>query len=145
MNQKRCPHCGEYVQNSSLTCPKCFREIPRGSVSTERAAKEDKKGKQRKVSSAAVLLSVIPPFAGLLGLGIIYSDPRSRTGYGFLAAGLLLFICALALFFVIRNSGFFSAVLSFAALAVVLVLYVLAALAALIETLFGSVLKALGF
>ncbi|MCL2295771.1 MAG: zinc ribbon domain-containing protein [Methanomassiliicoccaceae archaeon] len=143
MKQKKCPHCGEYVQENSLTCPKCFGEIPRSPQ--EYVVKEDKKERSGKVPSAAVLLSVIPPFFGLLGLGLIYLHPKNSKGYWFLAAGLLLFLTSLALFYMIRHSGIFSAVFLFGAFVIIALIYVSAAVAALLETVFGSVLKFLKF
>jgi len=144
MKQKKCPHCGEYVQKNSLTCPKCFREIPRES-SPECTVDKSKKERSEKNRSAALLLAVIPPFAGLLGLGMIYLYPKSSKGYWFLLAGILLFLCSLALFHMIRHSGLFSAVLLFPAFVIILIIYISAAAAALIETLFGSVLRFLKF
>jgi len=142
MKQKRCPYCGEYVQKNSLTCPKCFKEIPREfPESTECAAREDVKKSSGKIPNVAVLLAVIPPFVGLLGLGMIYLHPKSSKGYWFLVAGLLLFLTSLALFYMIRNSGFFSALLLLAAFVIIVLIYISAAVGALLETLFGSALK----
>jgi len=144
MKERKCPHCGEYVQKNSLTCPKCFGEIPRDPP-PEYVIKEDRKERSGKVPSAAVLLSIIPPFVGLLGLGLIFLDPKNSKGYWFMAAGLLLFLTSLALFYMIRHSGFFSAVLLFGALAIIVLIYVSAAVAALLETIFGSAIKFLRF
>lgn len=144
MKQRKCPHCGEYVQKNSLTCPKCFGEIPR-EYPSEHIAYEDRKERSKKVPTAALLLSIFPPFAGLLGLGMIYLDPKSSKGYWFLAAGLLLFLCSLALFYMIRHSGFFSAVLLFIAFVIIVLIYISAAVGALLETLFGSALGFLKF
>jgi len=146
MKQKKCPHCGEYVQKNSRTCPKCFREIPQDySERKECTVNENKKERHGKVPTTAVLLSIIPPFVGLLGLGMIYLHPKSTKGYWFLLAGLLMFLCSLALFYMIRHSGFFSAVLLFPAFVIILIIYISAAVAALIETTFGSALKFLRF
>jgi len=142
MKQKKCPYCGEYVQKNSLTCPKCFKEIPREfPESTECATENNMKKRSGKVPSAAVLLAVFPPFVGLLGLGVIYLHPKDGKGYWFLVAGLLLFLTSLALFYMIRNSGFFSALLLFAALVIIVLIYISAAVGALLETVFGSALK----
>jgi hypothetical protein len=92
-----------------------------------------------------VLLALIPPFVGLLGLGLIYLHPKERKGYWFLAAGLLMFLPILALFFLMRESGFFSAVLLFLLLIVILLIYISAAAAALIETILGPVLRIVRF
>jgi len=146
MKQKKCPYCGEYVQKNSLTCPKCFREVPREyPESTECATEGDQKKRSGKVPSAAVLLSIFPPFVGLLGLGMIYLHPKDSKGYWFLVAGCLLFFTSLALLYMIRHSGFFSALLLFAALLIIVLIYISAAVGALLETLFGSALKILRF
>jgi hypothetical protein len=146
MKQKRCPYCGEYVQTNSLTCPKCFKEIPREPEDkAEYVILEDDNRRTNKVPSVSVLLAIIPPFFGLLGLGIIYLDHKNSKGYWMLVAGLILFMPSILLFFVLRDSGFFSAVLSFITLMILLLLYVSGAVAALIETVFGSVLKILRF
>jgi len=146
MNQKKCPHCGEYVQSSSLTCPRCFREVPREPPAVRREHTDGgKRERSGKVPVAALLLAVIPPLVGLLGLGLIYLRPKDREGYWFLAGGLVLFLPFLALFFLMRDSGFFSAILLFMALLIIFLIYVSAAAAAFIETVFGSVLKFLRF
>ena len=142
MKQRKCPYCGEYVQENSLTCPKCFREIPRESTeSTEYVINEDKRKRSGGVPTIAVILAIIPPFAGLLGLGMIYLDPKKSKGYWFLVAGLLLFLASLALFYMVRHSGFFSAVLLLVALVIIVLIYISAAVGALLETIFGSALR----
>jgi len=146
MSQKKCPHCGEYVHNNSINCPKCFKEIPRNrSITPEYVIKEDKKERQRKAPAAAVLLALIPPFFGLLGLGIIFMDHKDRKGYWFLLIGLVLFLPLTALFFLMLRSGFISAILLFIVFLVIFLIYVSAAVAAFIETLFGSVFRILRF
>jgi len=145
MSQKKCPHCGEYVQSNSLTCPRCFREVPREPPARREEHADRGKGTSKDVPTAALLLAVIPPFVGLLGLGLICLHPKDREGYWFLAGGLMLFLPFLALFFLMRDSGFFSAVLMFVALVIILLIYISAAAAAFIETVFGSVLRYLRF
>jgi len=85
-----CPKCGEPVPSFSLTCPKCYAKIPQ-----EPAARpqEDSQKTEKKGSQASLLLSVIPGFFGLLGLGHIYRDYKDGKGYFFLIVGLILFIC----------------------------------------------------
>jgi hypothetical protein len=146
MSQRKCPHCGEYIQRNSLTCPRCFREIPREMPAERQEQRSDDKKKGfGKVPAAAVFLSVFPAFVGLLGLGMIYLDHKDRKGYWFLAAGLLLFLPFLLLFFLMINSGLFSAILLFLALTILLLIYISAAIAAFIETVFGSVFKIIRF
>jgi len=146
MSQKKCPYCGEFIQNNDLKCPKCFKEIPREkAVDTEYLIREEKKEKPKKASSSVVLLATIPAFFGLLGLGLMYSDHKNRSGYWFLVAGLVLFLPMLALLYMITHSGFLSAILLLVALVLLSIIYISAAVAALLETLFGSVFKVLRF
>jgi len=146
MSQRKCPHCGEYVQKNSVTCPKCFREIPREQErSPEYVINDEKKDKKRKAPKTAVLLSVLPPFIGLLGLGMIYIDRKNREGYWFLVAGLLLFLPMLALIYMMRSTGILSTFLLAIVFVIVALIYISAALAALFQTAFGSVFKILRF
>ncbi|MDR1690821.1 MAG: hypothetical protein LBR42_03115 [Candidatus Methanoplasma sp.] len=146
MTKNRCPNCGEKVESNCLTCPKCFAEIPRSqSRPQEYVINEESERRSSKIPTVALLLSIIPPFIGLLGLGLIYLHPRDRKGYWFLIIGLLLFLCFLALFFTMLESGFFSAVLLFVGAVIVLLIYISAAIAALLEAVFGSVFKVLRF
>ena len=146
MSTNKCPHCGEYIQKNSLTCQKCFKEIPRDQpMSPEYVIKEDKKERSGKPPTVAVLLAVIPPFFGLLGLGMIYLDHRDKNGYWILAIGLALFLPFLALLYIMSRSGFLSAVLLFIVLVIIFLLYASAAAAAFIETVFGSVFRILKF
>ncbi|MDR1954781.1 MAG: hypothetical protein LBP82_02365 [Candidatus Methanoplasma sp.] len=146
MRQKKCPHCGEYIQNSSLTCPKCFKEVPQEQF-VERSEQEfggDKKKGRRMLSDLAVLLAIFPPFIGLLGLGMMYLYPKSGKGYCFLAAGLLLSLSVLGLVFMSFRADSFLAAILFIALAIIaLLVYISAAVAAFLETMFDSVFKVL--
>ncbi|MDR1404762.1 MAG: hypothetical protein LBJ20_04255 [Candidatus Methanoplasma sp.] len=147
MSQNRCPFCGERIQRNNLTCPRCFREIPRepqagcSRITTDNVQKKY----PEKSLGIALFLAAAPAFAGILGLGMIYLNPRERRGYWFLAAGLALFLPIIILFFTMRDSGLLSAMLLLAAIAVILLLYASAAVAAFIETVFGSVFKILRF
>jgi ribosomal protein L32 len=145
MNQKKCPHCGEYIRSNDLTCPKCFKAVPREPPAEvpQRKKEDPHKGRFGKASSTAVLLSILPPFIGLLGLGFIYLHPKERKGYYFLGSGLILFLPMVALFFLIVGSGFWSAMLLFIAFIVILLIYLLVAIGALIETIFGPILRML--
>lgn len=145
--QRTCPNCGEYVQSDNLTCPKCFKEIPRdppretsGSVRVN-----SKRNVKDKNSNIAAFLAILPPFIGLLGLGMIYQEPKNSQGYWFLLAGLLIFIPFLGVFFLMLNSGILSAALLFIVSVILLLIYISAAVAAFIETVFGSVLSVLRF
>jgi len=141
MKQNRCPYCGEYVQKNNLTCPKCFKEIPREpSKISENVAKEGKK-RSGNVPIVALLLAAVPAFVGLLGLGMIYLHPKDSKGYWFLLAGLLLFLSSMSLLYIMRHSGILSAILLLAAIVILTIIYISAAIAAFLETLFGSAFK----
>ena len=92
---RRCPKCGELVPSNSLTCPKCYAKMPPETVKVEddNAARSDT-SKKRQIT---VLLTIIPGFFGLLGLGRIYQEPKSHIGYLYLILGLGIFIIAGAL------------------------------------------------
>jgi hypothetical protein len=143
MTTKRCPFCGEYVQSNSLTCPKCFRDIHREQKVGESCRTEKAGG--GKSPDLVTFLAIFPAFIGMLGLGMIYLDPKDSKGYWFLAAGSVLFLSFLVLFFVMLDSGLLSAVMLFATIIIILLIYISAAAAAFIETVFGPVLKILRF
>ncbi len=93
-----CPKCGEPVPSNSLTCPKCYTKIPpepvkvtNDSGSSGTAKKPDK--------GLRLLLTIIPGFFGILGLGQIYRDYTSIKGYIFLLVGMALFFGGNALLF----------------------------------------------
>jgi energy-converting hydrogenase Eha subunit A len=143
MSGRKCPRCGERLDGNSLTCPKCYAEVSR---ETPVQRDEDRSGQPRnKVSAAVVLLAIIPAFFGILGLGQIYRDHRERKGYYFLIAGLVIFIPLAALFVIMLNSGLLSAIFLFLADVLLFILYLSAALAALLDALFGSVFRVLKF
>jgi hypothetical protein len=143
MNGRRCPHCGEYVDNNSLTCPKCFKEIPRDiPVSSEpRTQSTDPKSGRSINKNLTVLLALIPAFFGLLGLGQIYREPRESKGYILLAIGVVIFVPFVLLFMTMIHSGFLSALLIFVMELVLFLIYVGVALYALVDVALGSVLK----
>lgn len=89
-----CPKCGEPVPPNCITCPKCYAKVPSEPVTSEKTKQSEPK---RKSNSTRILLTVIPGFFGLLGLGILYDDTKNMLGYKFLVAGLLLFISGNAL------------------------------------------------
>ena len=93
----RCPYCGELVPSNSITCPKCYKKIPKEPEPARReheTEQRDKRGYSRKL---AILLSIVPAFLGLLGLGLIYVSPRRKRGYVALVLGLLFFVMAVCL------------------------------------------------
>ncbi len=99
MADRRCPNCGERVPSTNITCPKCYKKIP---VEPQTVADEDNKSGNRRNShnanqKIALLLSLIPGLFGILGLGLIYRNPRKKRGYMALVVGLLVFVAAMLL------------------------------------------------
>lgn len=144
-----CPHCGVAVPSNCISCPKCFREIPRGGDPPRGpvydAAKEDT-GRIRSPSRKIVmLLATLPVLFGLLGLGQIYINYKDSKGYMFLIAGLILFWSSMHLIRTLSDTGFFVSVLMFAGLAILMLIYVSAAIGAFIDAAIGSVFTVLKF
>lgn len=82
---RRCRGCGAQVPVNSLTCPKCYREMPR---EVGDAPERDPR--------IALLLALIPGIIGLWGLGHIYMGLTER-GLSFLGAGIVLTTTLVAL------------------------------------------------
>lgn len=142
MSQRRCPNCGEYVPSNALTCPKCFAEVPRDESGTEM---EDYSGGRRRRDTGRKsmfllrILSILPAFFGVLGLGQIYLEPRRSRGYWFLLIGLFLFAMFTVLLRSMLDSGILSAVLLLIPVVIVLLIYLSAAVAVYLDAVFGSV------
>lgn len=83
-----CPKCGEPVPSNSLTCPKCYAKIPPEPVVSR---EETETKRTRKKFDTQILLSLIPGFFGILGLGQIYRNHSDVKGYLFLIIGAILF------------------------------------------------------
>ena len=94
---RRCPYCGELVPSNSITCPKCYKKIPKEPEPARRESKPEQREKKGYSRKLAILLSIIPAFVGLLGLGLIYVNPRRKRGYIAFALGLLFFVMAVFL------------------------------------------------
>lgn len=95
MADRRCPYCGELVPSNSVTCPKCYKKIPVEPEPVRRERRTSEEGGGRTPSrKIALALAVIPGFFGLLGLGLIYRNPRQKRGYMALVLGLLVFLVA---------------------------------------------------
>ena len=71
MADRRCPNCGELVPAFSLTCPKCYRSIPREEPEGRyRIIDDDRAPTPRMTNRRLVLiLSILPAVFGLFGLG----------------------------------------------------------------------------
>ena len=96
MADRRCPYCGELVPSTSITCPKCYKKIPAEPEPIRRESDRPKNESGRRYNrTVATLLSLIPGLFGLLGLGLIYRNPRQKRGYIALVLGLLFFVAAM--------------------------------------------------
>ena len=96
MADRRCPYCGELVPSTSITCPKCYKKIPAEPEPVHRESDRPKNESGRRYNrTVAILLSLIPGLFGLLGLGLIYRNPRQKRGYVALVLGLLFFVAAM--------------------------------------------------
>ena len=96
MADRRCPYCGELVPSTSITCPKCYKKIPAEPEPVRRESDRPKNESGRRYNrTVATLLSLIPGLFGLLGLGLIYRNPRQKRGYIALVLGLLFFVAAM--------------------------------------------------
>ena len=96
MADRRCPYCGELVPSTSITCPKCYKKIPAEPEPVRRESDRPKNESGRRYNrTVAILLSLIPGLFGLLGLGLIYRNPRQKRGYIALVLGLLFFVAAM--------------------------------------------------
>lgn len=106
MVERRCPNCNELVPSTSITCPKCYKRIPveEYRIHDETTYNQDgsvhRETRQRTVNQrTALLLALIPGLVGLLGIGMLYRNPRDTRALGLLALGLAVFIIANSLLF----------------------------------------------
>ncbi len=79
---KRCRHCMSPVPENSITCPKCYREIPRAPP----VAKKEAPVRNPKIG---LILALFPGIIGLWGVGHIYMGFTERGLY-LMATGILL-------------------------------------------------------
>ena len=115
------------MTSNCITCPKCYTKIPAEPVSAEETKQSEPK---KKSHSTRILLTVIPGFFGLLGLGILYDDTKNMLGYKFLIAGLLLFILGNVL---ILTPGFLTTVLGIGPMILYLILFLITILRTLLN------------
>lgn len=137
MTDRYCPHCGELVPSTSITCPKCYRKIPM----KEPEPVKDKKSRADKMirdnnELIALFLAVVPALVGFIGLGLIYKYRGSKIGYMFLLGGFILF-CFASLIVV---AGFANPLAIILAIPIY-ILYVLAFLLSLFLTSAGTFMK----
>ncbi len=148
MTDRFCPHCGEAVPSTSITCPKCYRKIPPEPEGPKEAKRRErrketpvgerpKRGYNRKV---ALVLAVVPGFLGILGLGQIYRNYRSTGGYFLLLFGLLLFTASMLL---LTSHGHGAAIGILATLGAfpLMLLYALMFIGSVIDVLLNSLFR----
>lgn len=147
MSDRKCPYCGEYVPSNCLTCPKCFKDIPREEKKEQYIINDDHKDRVgvKKDKNILLILSTVPALIGVLGLGQIYLDPRQSRGYWFLIAGLILFLTLTVLLRTSLDEGGFTGMVLIGAFILFLLLYISAAVGAFIDAQMGSVFKILRF
>ncbi|MGN0098392.1 MAG: hypothetical protein ACI38Y_03585 [Candidatus Methanomethylophilaceae archaeon] len=148
MSDRYCPHCGELVPSTSVTCPKCYRKIP---AEPEVPKEERRRERQRDTpvgerpkreynKMVALILAVIPGFFGILGLGQIYRNYRNTSGYFILLIGLLLFAGALLLL-TSHVHGMFMNILTTVGAFPLMLLYAFVFIGSVIDILLNSVFR----
>lgn len=146
-----CPECGAVVPKGSLTCPRCYTEVPRddlersdgayGDRRYERARDEYKKqlNRRRKSYGITMILAVVPAFFGLLGLGQIYEDYRDGRGWKFLIGGLVLFAILVGMVSLVSVSGILGAIMMAVPMVLFGGLYICLAIVSVVDAYFGSI------
>ncbi len=108
--RRSCPYCGEEVPSFSLTCPKCYREIPREEKKEERrrgpSVPNDRAPATQTYSRTIILvLAILPALFGIMGMAQIYQK-KTKRGLKFLAVGLASFlIMAFCMYQMITSGG----------------------------------------
>ena len=147
MADRYCPHCGELVPSTSVTCPKCYRRIPADPVAAtggrrggtgSKGTGAHRQGYDRRL---ALLLNLIPGFFGFLGIGQIYRDHRSSKGYLMLLSGLAIFALTMMLLLNITPGvlSFLAKVSAFPLMLLYALMYIGAAVDILIDVVFSRV------
>ena len=93
---RKCPYCGEEVPTFSITCPKCYRDIPMEEKRSERSSghtvPDDRAPATVRYSKTLILfLSIVPALFGIMGIGQIYQG-KGEKGVKFLIVGSLSFV-----------------------------------------------------
>ena len=140
---KKCPYCGEEVPTFSVTCPKCYREIPREETETKRSSgysvPNDRVPATKTYNRTLILiLAIVPALIGIMGMGQIYQG-RVEKGIKFLVVGLLSFgIMAFCMYQMVTVQGwaFLLLGLFIIALLVYFITFIVQALDAYARTLF---------
>lgn len=99
---RKCPNCGELVPDFSVTCPKCYKEIPRKEVIEESIPKDESSTKQKFNKWIVLILAIVPALFGFMGLAQIYQR-KFKRGAAFLVVGLALFWILVGSVMLIKN------------------------------------------
>lgn len=142
---RRCPNCGELVPSLSVTCPRCYSQVPRDDTvpkeKKEYRSGTGDEGAKGKSLMIATLLAAIPGLFGLLGLGRIYLDYKNEKGWFFLVTGAILFTSLLLCVDWWDSVSSFTRVLLLLAMVILAIVYISTYLSQLADTYFGSVFK----
>ncbi len=141
MSNRRCPNCNELVPSHSVTCPKCYSQVPRDNTPERKSPAPTSSKSFERNMTIATLLAAIPGIFGLQGLGLIYLDHRESKGWYFLIIGAVIFMSMVLCVSWWDSVGAFTRVILIFALILLAVVYFSSYLAQLLETRFGSVLK----
>ncbi len=147
-----CPYCGVAVPSNCITCPKCYKSLPREDDGVREDGQNCGTGsdtvcnKGRSECQFAgndriimLILAIVPAFFGVLGLAQIYRDCKDGKGYFFLLVGLVFFIPSVLLITNVWNTGVFVGVFRIVAYIILTLIYLSTALGSVIDALFGSV------
>jgi hypothetical protein len=140
---RKCPYCGEAVPSYSLSCPKCYREIPREEVAEPEPEPARQPGAKNR--TLITILSLVPGLFGILGLGLIYQDFRNTKGWIFLGAGLLIFAGLMFSVRMIFAGGWFGSAVALIISLILGLIYLSAYIAQAIESVLGSIFTVLKF
>lgn len=133
MADRRCPFCGELVPSNSLTCPKCYKKIP-ADYQPEPVQPQQTRRPSRKF---AIILGAVLGLFGLLGMGQLFCG-RYKRGAMFLIVGLIFFIPAVILTFIIPMISWVLAIPLFVIYAI---LYLVALADLVIDATFLSMVR----
>ncbi|MBE6525672.1 MAG: hypothetical protein E7Z66_03805 [Thermoplasmata archaeon] len=139
MSDRRCPSCGEKVPSFSVTCPKCYKSIPRDEPKEKpngyKIIDDDRAPSIRTVNRKTVLiLALIPGALGLMGLGQIYQKDY-RKGFMFMIIGILLMTSIVSL--MTGSGGALSVILTVFSIIMFIGAYLIQAFDAFVRSLFS--------
>ena len=137
MGDRKCPYCRELVPEFSVSCPRCYRSIPktepvRGPVDEGRAPSVEMTDRR-----VVAMLALIPGAIGVMGLGQFYQKDY-RKGAVFLCMGIVM----MAAIIILRTgisataSGVFSVILTVFTVIMYIGLYLVQAFDAIVRTMF---------